>query len=164
MHGRRRLSVVGWNSLAAWVAVVVAVAGCAKMAEPPLTFATANPAIAIPTLVKGEAMSAVTLPSASGGSGEASYTLKPSVPGLQFNAATRVLSGTPTEAGTYRMTYTATDSDGDTSALSFTIVVVDGLSFGAYPVVALSFAQATEIVPVTLPPAAGGSGTLSYCA
>ena len=60
------------------------------------------------------------------------------------------------------MTYTATDSDGDTSALSFTIVVVDGLSFGAYSVVALSFAQATEIVPVTLPSAVGGSGTLSY--
>ena len=107
-------------------------------------------------------MSAVTLPAASGGSGEASYTLQPEVPGLQFDAAMRVLSGTPTEAGMHRMTYTATAGDGDATTLRFTIAVVDGLSFGAQTVATKSFAQATTIEPVTLPEAAGGSGTLSY--
>ena len=132
------------------------------MVESPITFATADPRIEIPTLVKGEAMAAVTLPAASGGSGEASYTLQPEVPGLQFDAATRVLSGTPTAAGMHRMTYTATAGDGDATTLRFTIAVVDGLSFGAQTVATKSFAQATTIEPVTLPEAAGGSGTLSY--
>ena len=107
-------------------------------------------------------MSPVTLPAASGGSGEASYTLQPQVPGLQFDAATRVLSGTPTAAGTHRMTYTATDGNGVATTLMFTIAVVDELSFGAQTVGAQSFAQSTAIVPLPLPPAAGGSGTLSY--
>ena len=132
------------------------------MVESPITLATADPRIEIPTLVKGEAMAAVTLPAASGGSGEASYTLQPEVPGLQFDAATRVLSGTPTEAGMHRMTYTATAGDGDATTLRFTIAVVDGLSFGAQTVATKSFAQATTIEPVTLPEAAGGSGTLTY--
>ena len=141
---------------------IAVLAGCSKMAEAPLTFATATPRIEVPTLVKGEAMATVTLPAASGGSGEASYTLTPKVPGLQFEAATRVLSGTPTEAGTHRMTYTATDGDGEATTLSFTIAVVDGLSFGAQTVAAKSFAQGAVIEPLVLPPAAGGTGDLTY--
>ena len=44
-------------------------------------------------------------------------------PGLSFNAATRVLSGTPTAAGTYNMTYTALDADGDLATLTFVVTV-----------------------------------------
>ena len=36
--------------------------------------------------------------------------------GLTFDAATRTVSGTPTELGTYRVTYTAEDADGTASA------------------------------------------------
>ena len=36
------------------------------------------------------------------------------MPGLGFDAATRRLSGTPTRAGTYRMTYRADDDDANT--------------------------------------------------
>ena len=61
---------------------------------------------------------------ASGGDGTLSYSLSPSVPGLTFNAATRALVGTPTAAGTYNMTYTARDADGDIAALHFTLSVV----------------------------------------
>ena len=43
----------------------------------------------------------------SGHDGTLSYSLTPSAPGLTFNAATRALSGTPTTAGTYNMTYRA---------------------------------------------------------
>jgi hypothetical protein len=65
------------------------------------------------------------LPVATGGNGELSYTLEPEVPGLTFDLATRVLSGTPTEAGAYGMTYTVMDADGDeASPLTFTIAVV----------------------------------------
>ena len=45
------------------------------------------------------------------------------MPGLSFNPATRQLTGTPTTAGTYNMTYTVRDADGDTSTLTFTITV-----------------------------------------
>ena len=60
---------------------------------------------------------------ASGGGGTLTYSLTPEVPGLRFNAATRQLTGTPTAAAVYNMTYTATDEDGDTDSLSFTISV-----------------------------------------
>ena len=39
---------------------------------------------------------------------------------------TRVLAGTPTAAGTYTMTYTVRDADGDASMLRFTITVQAG--------------------------------------
>ena len=134
------------------------------MVETPLTFATANPNIEISTLVKGRAIADVPLPEAAGGSGRESlpYSLTPDVPGLTFDAAARVLSRTPTEAGTYAMTYTATDARSNTASLSFTIKVVDGLSFGdlMLPEV-MSFPQDSAIPTVTLPQAFGGTDELT---
>ena len=61
------------------------------------------------------------------GNGGTSYTLSnlSTLPaGLTFNAATRVLSGTPTAVTTATMyTYTARDSDDDTDTLTFSITV-----------------------------------------
>ena len=68
--------------------------------------------------VAGNAISALTLLAARGGNGSLTYSLSPSVPGLDFNASTRSLTGTPTTAGTYTMIYTVTDADGDTAELS----------------------------------------------
>ena len=153
-----------WLALVA-AATVVALSGCeATVVEKPLTFATENPRIEIPTLVKGRAIANVTLPEAAGGSGSESlsYSLTPAVSGLTFDAAARVLSGTPTEAGTYAMTYTATDARSNTASLSFAITVVDGLSFGdlTLPEV-MSFPQDSAIPAVTLPQAVGGTGVLT---
>ena len=80
------------------------------------------------TYAEGEAISPLTLPEASGGNGTLSYFLTPTVPGLTFAMATRTLSGTPTSAGTYDMTYQAADEDANTTAsdaaaITFTIVV-----------------------------------------
>ena len=75
------------------------------------------------TYTVGTAIDALTLPEASGGNGTLAYSLSPNVPGLTFNASTRQLTGTPSTAGTYAMTYTVTDEDGDTDTLSFTITV-----------------------------------------
>ena len=72
----------------------------------------------------GTAIDALTLPEASGGDGTLRYSLSPEVPGLSFDGETRELSGTPTEAGAYAMTYMVTDADGDTDTLSFSITVV----------------------------------------
>ena len=67
------------------------------------------------------------LPEATGGSGELTYGLSPEVPGLHFDAATRVLTGTPSATGFYVVTYTATDADGDTvNHPPFTIAVMPG--------------------------------------
>ena len=71
----------------------------------------------------GTAISPLTLPAASGGDGSLAYSLAPGVPGLSFNAATRVLAGTPTAAGTYAMTYTVSDTDGDLATLNFVVTV-----------------------------------------
>ena len=75
------------------------------------------------TYTVGTAIDALTLPEASGGNGTLAYSLSPNVPGLTFNATARQLTGTPSTAGTYAMTYTVTDEDGDTDTLSFTITV-----------------------------------------
>ena len=72
----------------------------------------------------GTAIDTLTLPAATGTDGDLNYSLSPDVPGLRFNAETRTLSGTPTEPGSYAMTYTVTDSDGDTETLMFTLRVV----------------------------------------
>ena len=84
--------------------------------------------VADQTYTKGEAISPLTLPAASGSNGTLSYSLTPTVPGLAFAAATRTLSGTPTSAGSYDMTCQAVDADDNTTAsdaatLTFTITV-----------------------------------------
>ena len=67
---------------------------------------------------------ALTLPAARGGNGTLTYALAPSVPGLSFNRTARRLTGTPTRAGTYNMTYTVEDADGDSDSIEFTIEVL----------------------------------------
>ena len=67
------------------------------------------------------AISPLTLPAASDGDGALTYSLSPDVPGLSFNATTRQLTGTPTMEGSYAMTYTVMDDDGDADSISFSI-------------------------------------------
>ena len=68
----------------------------------------------------------LTLPTATGGNGELQYALAPAPPsGLTFDPVTLRLSGLPAEAvarDDYRLT--ATDEDGDTATLTFTLEVV----------------------------------------
>ena len=55
------------------------------------------------------------------------YTLT-SVPGLNFNADTRTLSGTPSTPDTFDLTYTVTDANDASTTATFTIIVSDGLA------------------------------------
>ena len=85
--------------------------------------------IANQTFSAGNAITPITLPEARDGPDSLpstnTYTLTP-VPlpaGLAFNATSRILSGTPTQAGTFDLTYTATNQFTDTDSLSFSITV-----------------------------------------
>ena len=90
----------------------------AGRSEPVASFATAA-APGDQSYTVGTAIDTLTLPEAGGGDGSLTYELAPEVPGLNFDPATRQLTGTPTAAVTYDMTYTVTDEDGDTDTLKF---------------------------------------------
>ena len=113
----------------------------------------------------------LTLPEAIIGGAAPAYTLTgpngtdlSELPGLVFDSAatSRVLSGTPTAAGTYALTYTATDVDNNFGTLTFTVVVTAGLTF-AFTVTDQPYDAGVAIALLTLPEATPSvSGTLNY--
>ena len=111
------------------------------------------------------AVTAFTLPTASGGDGALSYALSPQLPdGLAFDADTRMVTGTPVEVmAETQYTWTATDADGDEAALAFSITVVEDL----IPVLTETVSDqlywvGAAIDALELPAASGGDGALSY--
>ena len=93
---------------------------------------------------KGAAISKVSLPVVIGGNGVINYTLSPTLPdGLLFtDGIIPAITGNPIVSNpTTDYTYTATDSDGDTAILNFSIAInespsfVNGGSFANIPVV-----------------------------
>ena len=83
--------------------------------------------VAVQTYQPGMAITTLTLPAATGGSGALSYTLTPvgSIPtGLSFSASARTVTGTPAAgAAVASLTYTVTDAGGNADTLPVTIVV-----------------------------------------
>ena len=67
----------------------------------------------------------LSLPAARGGNTPLVYGLSPALPaGLTFDAAARVIAGTPTAAQvTTTYSYTVTDNDRDSSSIQFRITV-----------------------------------------
>ena len=124
--------------------------------------------VANQTYTEGSAIRSRLLPGARGGNGVRTYRLTPEVPGLDFDAATRRLNGTPTRAGTYRMTYRVTDGDANTTAqdsdtLSFTITVVaDGAPRFTAAVADQTYTEGSAIRVQVLPGATGGNGVRTY--
>ena len=131
------------------------------------TFA-ADAAIADQVYVVGTAIADWVLPAASGGDGDLTYSVSTLPAGLEFDAATRTLAGTPTAAsdGAVEVTYTVTDSDDDTAALTFTITIA---AAGTVPVFAAgasinnqTYIVGTAIADWVLPAASGGTAPLMY--
>ena len=81
-----------------------------------------------------------------GGDGALSYRLAPALPvGLSFDNATRGVSGTPAaEQAATTYTWAATDEDGDTASLTFTVEVLEPIIVS----VSVSEADAPEGIPV----------------
>jgi len=133
--------------------------------------ATVSVTMTAPTITvspSGTALSATTISafsqsfSASGGSGPYTYSQTGTLPtGLSFNAGTATLSGTPTQAGTFSFTITATDSSTGTAATgsrNYTLNVTA-------PTITVSIGASTlqRGVPVTQQAtASGGNGTYTY--
>ena len=122
--------------------------------------------IADQTFIEGDIVD-LMLPAASGGNGPLSYSLRPEVPGLAFDPATRTLSGSPSVADTYPMTYLAADddentADSDAATLTFTIIVLPDTAPSFAATVADQIYTEGEVVDLMLPEAGGGNGLLSY--
>ena len=74
----------------------------------------------------GADVSTDALPEAMGGDGDITYSVSGLPAGLDFDAATRMISGSPTEEGTSEVTYMAMAGEGDdaeTVELSFSVTV-----------------------------------------
>ena len=126
--------------------------------------------------VQGLEIDSLVLPAATGGNLPLTYALAPALPeGLAWSesAVTRptrpgALAGTPTvPAQAAAWTLTATDADGDTVTLRFTIEVAPDVSnlmpsFGGAQVPAQRYVQGLEIDPLVLPAATGGDLPLTY--
>ena len=128
----------------------------------------ADAAIDDQTYVVGRAIADWVLPEASGGDAPLTYSVSALPAGLEFDAATRTLGGTPTEAtdGAVEITYIVTDSGDDTATLTFIITIVEA---GTVPVFAegasindQTYVVGTRIADWVLPEASGGDDELTY--
>ena len=112
----------------------------------------------------------LTLPVATGGNGVLAYSIRPdvtmAVPGLTFNALTRVLSGMPTtEDDAAMLTYRVTDADMNTADQTFSIKVnaVGNTvpTFGTQTQEDETYTMGMRITNLTLPMATGAGGTVA---
>ena len=119
------------------------------------------------TYTAGVPISALVLPAATGGTSPLTYSLTPTVPGLQFAAASRTLQGTPSSAGKHSMTYRVVDADGDVARLTFTVqvnfapVADTRPSFDAQTVPDQTYTVGVHIGVLELPRASGGNPPLT---
>ncbi len=115
------------------------------------------------TFTVGAEIAPLELPEATGGIAPHTYTLTPGPPaGLDFNANTHTISGTPAAVAPSTVyTYAVTDDAGSATSLVFNIEVVQAVSFAA-GVADQSFPRAQPITPLVLPEATGGATPIDY--
>ncbi len=112
----------------------LALVGCSAAApvNAPKFPASAERAVFDQAYLADRAIRPLVLPAATGGSGTLRYSLEPSVPpGLEFDSIERTLTGTPTAAGSYPMTYVVRDANGRTDRISFVIIVQQYSAIGS---------------------------------
>ena len=69
----------------------------------------------------------IELDEANGGEGDITYEIEDLLAGLTFNPETRDVSGVVTSVSSSDVTYTATDEEGDTSSVTFTISAIESV-------------------------------------
>ena len=87
------------------------------------------------------------------------YAVSPLPAGLSFDPDSRTISGIPTTAGTFRLTYRTTDRDGDTTSegFDFTIVASTKPFFSPETFPDQRYIQGWRISSLTLPTATDGT-------
>ena len=100
-----------------------------------------------------------TLPVASGGDGDLDYDATGLPPGLSFVKSTRIITGTPTTANKYEVTYTATDEDEDVASQKFFIEV---FAMPSLQVVPNFMATKDEVFTLELTAVSGGREPFDY--
>ena len=125
--------------------------------------------IAAQSYVRNVEIATLRLPVATGGNVVNRYSISPGLPaGLSIDSDRLELSGTPTASlAQTEFTWTATDFDGDTASIRFTIAVADAPAnliptFGAASVANKTYRVGTTIPQFTLPTASSGNAPLSY--
>ena len=130
-------------------------------------FGTAS--VADQSWTQDTAITSFTVPAATGGDTPLSYTASGLPAGVSMSTA-RVVSGTPTAAGSGTATVTVSDDDGDEDTLSFDWTVAEPPVVDLMPdysgasVTAQSWTQDTAVTSFTVPAATGGDAPLSYTA
>ncbi len=96
----------------------------------------------------------------SGGTGAKTLSISSgAIPtGMTFTAGTGALSGTPTAAGTFNFTVTATDTAGATGAQAYSVVINSAISYGALSVTTWTVNQVGYSGTVAV---SGGTGAYS---
>ena len=123
------------------------------------TFGTGD--IANQTYTQNTAITALQLPSATGGDGTLAYSITGQPAGVTLNAS-RQLVGTPTATGTFNVTFTVTDADGDTDTISFTITVNAADLMPSLPAIADQTATVGTAFSLTFSAATSGDPPLAY--
>ena len=111
----------------------------------------------------GSRITPFVLPAATGET-RLTYSVSTLPAGLQFNATTRQISGTPTTAGSTTVTYTVTDTNRLTATLQFIINVTQDLvpTFDTASVANQTYLQNVEIAALQLPAAMSGDPVVTY--
>ena len=116
------------------------------------------------TWVNGAAITALTVPEATGGAGALTYTIAGQPAGLTLSGA-RVLSGTPTANGTGTATVTATDDNDATGTLTFDWTVeADTEPVFSITLPAQTWTRDRAIAAFTVAEATAGNAPLAYTA
>ncbi|RZM25560.1 MAG: hypothetical protein EOO88_18855, partial [Pedobacter sp.] len=123
-----------------------------------------NPLVLAPKVLADGTAGAVypgeTIPAATGGAGSYTYVASNLPPGLQFNAATRKITGTPTQSGSFNITVTVTDAANATASQVYALRVNGQLSL---PTASLPNGTVGTVYPnQTLPEVIGGTAPYTY--
>ncbi len=130
---------------------------------------TVNPATltlpaATPVTAQVGTSYSTTLPAASGGTTPVTYSATGIPAGLSFNPTTRVISGTPTTAGTFTVTLTAADAGNPQQTVSRDYTITVNPATLVLPDTSLATAQVGTSYTATIPAATGGTTPITYSA
>ena len=99
---------------------------------------------------------------AGGGSGKGDQTANGSLDGLTINASIGTLSGMPTASGTYTVTVTATDSNGDTGSQQYTLTVNPAIVVSSTSPTGLNIGTLNNAYSQQLSASGGAEGTFTF--